>query len=63
MQGQILAKKVKVYLNKTGITQKEFCKRAGLKDRSSLARQLVANNIKIQEYEEKIAAFFDKENL
>lgn len=56
-----LARKVQAYLNKRGITQAQFCKRAGLKDRSRLAKQLVANKIKHPEDEEKIKVFFERE--
>lgn len=55
-----LTQKVQAYLNKRGITQNEFCKRVGLKDRSRLARQLVANKFKNAEDIEKVTAFFER---
>lgn len=56
-----LRQKVQGYLNKRGITQAEFCKRAGLTDRSRLARQLTMRPFYNEDDIKKITIFFEKE--
>lgn len=56
-----LRQKVQGYLNKRGITQAEFCKRAGLKDRSRLARQLTMRAFYNKDDIEKINVFIKQE--